>query len=78
MPIKKEFNQGEHTLLKIVNPNEDENIEGYKIVGIAVNEDKSKVAVVYINTSKVECTKTEDGYNNFGKVINNKKLVLKQ
>lgn len=78
MPIKKEFNPGEHTLLKIVSPDDNTNIEGYKIVGIAVNEDKSKVAVVYSNTSKVECTKTEDGYNNFGKVINNKKLVLKQ
>ena len=78
IPIKKEFNPGEHTLLKIVDLNEDANIEGYKIVGIAVTEDKSKVAVVYSNTSKVECTKTEGGYNNFGKVVNNKKLVLKQ
>ena len=81
MPLKKEFNPGEHVLLKEVKSYSDIDslqIDGYQIVGTIITEDKSKVAVVYSNTEKVECTKTEDGYNNFGKVVNNKKLVLKQ
>ena len=81
MPLKKEFNPGEHVLLKKVKSYSDIDslqIDGYQIVGTMITEDKSKIAVVYSNTKKVECTKTEGGYNNFGKVVNNKKLVLKQ
>ena len=32
----------------------------------------------FSKTSHIVCTKTENGYNNFGKIIKNKSLVLKK
>lgn len=81
----KIYNPGEHVILKPINdPSKDPQqysiVEGYEIIDIsASNNDVFYQGgfVIYRNTETVECTKGTNGYNNFGKVVDTKTLVLK-
>ena len=48
--------------------------EGYEIVGTSTPS-SSKTTILYVNTKKVECEKTDKGYVNFGKVVENSKVT---
>ena len=82
----KTFDIGEHVILKpITDPRKGTHqylyVDGYEVIDVSAQSNNGFYQggyILYRNTQPVECTKTEDGYNNFGKVINNKKLVLKQ
>lgn len=82
----KTFGIGEHVILKpITDPRKEMRqysyIEGYEVIDISAQSTDDLYEggyIIYRNTTPVECTKTENGYNNFGKIIKNKSLVLKQ
>ena len=82
----KTFGIGEHVILKpITDPRKETRqylyVEGYEVIDISAQSSSLDLYeggyILYRNIETVECTKTEKGYNNFGKVVNNKKLVLK-
>lgn len=81
----KIYNPGEHVILKpITDPSKDAqqylSVEGYEVIDISANNYDIFYEggyILYRNTETVECTKGTYGYNNFGKVIETKTLVLK-
>lgn len=81
----KEFGVGEHVILRpITDPSKNTQqyltVEGYEIIDISASSSEGFYEggyILYRNTSRVECTKTEAGYNRFGEVIETKSLVLK-